>query len=209
MLAYAHCLCSSSFMKPSVIWIDNFSKIVARQTPSVDLGVFSSMLSCGMAVRVYDGQEVSMDLVQNDDGSIVSAMPVDLFPLPEHVLKTFVFADVQLDDLFTDCLAHIYDVQCVPPKLDPSKVDDEALRKRMSTSRDGLSRLETNGIIPLNPGSNAGLVKILKHLQTEHGLTSRGKYFILSADLNIFMRTLKVCVRFNSFCVVSLLACRS
>ena len=174
---------------------------MARQAPSLQHGLFTSLLSCGLALRVYNSPlPVDLLLAFDEHSQLISAMPPDLFPPDlKDTLKAYVLNGVVTDHLYAASLATEYDVQCVPPKVDPSLVDDPLLRTHLLRSRDVVAKLRPVGIVNLNPGSNRGLVKILRFLQDEYSITSRDHYFMINADVDIFMRIIKVCLFFVAF----------
>ena len=78
-----------------VVWIDNFSKNMARQIPRLGKDVFTSMMWTGLALKLYDGPELSRGLVE-DDGQVVPAMPPIHAP-PKDDFVRFVSASMHVD----------------------------------------------------------------------------------------------------------------
>lgn len=178
-----------------VIWIDNFSKNMARQIPSISKGVFTSMMWTGLAVKMYDGPAVSRTLV-HVNGQLLSAMPPLHAPLEEVVIRT-TQASVrcvpgQPPMRFIDSLVRKFNVCSIPPKICPTSINDPVLRARLDLSRDGLHRTLPWDIWKYNIGSNTGLVDVIRQYCELTNLVDSDKYHVWLVDVNIYSRIYKV-----------------
>ena len=106
-----------------VIWIDNFSKNVARQRPTISKDVFTSMMWTGVAVKLYDGTALSRELV-SVNGEQITAMPPTHAPLEANFISTsrasLPFEVGQPPMRFCDSLVNRCQVCSIPPRY-PSK----------------------------------------------------------------------------------------
>jgi hypothetical protein len=131
-----------------------------------------------------------MSVHHDEDGSPVPAMPLVLFPdLAE--LTDWISGGWKKSGTFDKSLSHLFHVSRVPPKIDPESFNSEALRTRLSRSTDGLSRFASVRMMRHNIGSNRGLMKVIKEIiEVMEGAPD--KYMVLSVDLNIYDRLIKV-----------------
>ena len=85
-------------MKPHVLWLDNFSKIIARSVPSIRDGVYSQCLWTGVALFTHPNVQIDTS-IQKIDNKIVPAMPDTLFVHKASVLDTIMFVFQKLHRL--------------------------------------------------------------------------------------------------------------
>jgi hypothetical protein len=177
---------------PKIIWIDNFSKTVARQHPDMATGVWTPCLWTGVAFKDLDlsGREPIYMSCQFVDEVRVSAMPKNLFD--DDGLLKWLAVDYDKVHLFDSCLATLYNVRNIPPKVDMSELTNPSRRVRLMNSRDGLSRMHNHNIIEYNIGSNIGLMNVIKYIMADEVLSGGQGYMMVNADIQIFERLLKV-----------------
>lgn len=178
-----------------VIWVDNFSKNLARHIPSVTKGVFTSMMWTGLACKLYDGPPVSRNLVYVG-GHLLPAMP------PEHapnLATTIRAAQASLDYVpgqppirFLSSLVCRHKVYSIPPKISPSLQNDIERQRRLLVSRDGLHRTLPWDIWKHNIGSNTGLIDVIRQYVDTAQLEESTKYHVWLVDVNIYNRVYKV-----------------
>ena len=179
-----------------VVWIDNFSKNMARQIPRLGKDVFTSMMWTGLALKLYDGPELSRGLVE-DDGQVVPAMPPSHAP-PKDDFVRFVSASIHVDCAnpvpmrYSQSLVRRYNVNSIPPKADHTQDLDLDLTKRLTVSRDGLHRTLPWDIWQHNIGANTGLLDVIKQYMTITNLETSTQYHVWLVDLNIYSRVYKV-----------------
>lgn len=142
----------------------------------------------GLGVRKYVGPAVDMVRMIG-----VPAMPDELFST-ENLSWFYTLIDV-VDvgrATFDSCLAVKYRVHNVPLKPDPANVEDK-YKEVVTESRDGMSNFFPKKIVPLNIGSNAGLVEVLRNMWDDHKATTNAHHYkYIVADTNIFWRSIKV-----------------
>jgi hypothetical protein len=182
---------------PTVMWLDNFSKTLARQVPNLSAGVFSSMLWTGLAMKVYDGPHVDMSL-KSRQGNIIPAMPLTHKCASTSDMVAYITRTIQCSDGFSKrfdvSLVNRYQINSIPPKVDTDKLKTEHLRKRCSVSRDGLHRLFPFDILSHNIGANIGLMRVIRDSLTELEIEDTRRYHVWLVDINIFNRLIKVTV---------------
>jgi hypothetical protein len=123
----------------------------------------------------------------------VPAMPEQLFS-PASLLWLYDLIDkVDADrTTYDSCLAVKYRVRNVPLKPDPANVEDK-YKEVVAESRDGMSHFFPKKIVPLNIGSNDGLVEVLRKLWDDHKASANAhQYKYIVADTNIFWRSIRV-----------------
>ena len=90
---------------------------------------------------------------------------------------------------------HRWGINSVPLKPTPNLIDDAKLNDILNESRDGMSFFRPHAILPINVGSNVGLLQILRDRKTAYETTvEAGKptLDIINSDPNIFARIIKV-----------------
>ena len=173
-----------------VIWIDNFSKTLARSVPTMKAGAWTGMLWTGVGVKpCHDDCQVDMSIRQTPAGD-VPAMPTDMF----HDLTAYiawVTSQFTENGLHDESLCHTFGVKRVPPKIKTTKLPGRRVRVRLTKSTDGLHRLVPLNILQHNIGSNEGLMKVVRAMMDIHA-EDPSYFFIINADINIYDRLLKV-----------------
>ena len=89
-------------------------------------------------------------------------------------------------------LVRKYDVRRVPVKPSANRRMDPKIRQILMESRDGMLDFHPIGLIDINIGRNRGLQQIIRKVFDENAANPRTTYYVLTADCNIFLRTLKV-----------------
>ena len=179
-----------------VVWIDNFSKNMARQIPRLGKDVFTSMMWTGLALKLYDGPQLSRDLVEVD-GQVVDAMPPCHAPSKDDFVR-LLSASLPVDAAnpvpmrYSQSLVRRYNVNSIPPKADLAQDLDPEFHKRLTVSRDGLHRTLPWDLWQHNIGSNTGLIDVIKQYMASTNLETSSKYHVWLVDLNIYSRIYKV-----------------
>ena len=171
--------------------MDNFSKTLARQCPSMAKGVYSSCLWTGMAVFSDPRHADLDDTVQMVDGRPVPAMPDDIVQYKEQVMVGLKFVHLQGRCYLRRSLVHKYGVNNIPLKI----VDGADQEHQHSDAAHSMSIVHPMKLLDKNIGSNPGLVSILKEdIYDKYGMGNDGceTYVNVNVDENIFWRILKV-----------------
>ena len=205
-----------------MIWIDNFSKTLARQCPSMSKGVYSSCLWTGMAV-FSDDRHAGLDgTVQMADGRPVPAMPDNIVQHSELVMAGLKFVHSEGRDYLHRSLVHKYGVNNIPLKI----IDGADQQHQHSDVAHSMRIVHPMKLLDKNIGSNPGLVSILKEdIYDKYGMGTDDceTYVNINVDENIFWRILKVpCVVLSMswflcdctlhlvrLCMINLIALRS
>ena len=97
-----------------------------------------------------------------------------------------------LHNTYDSSLAVKYRVRNVPLKPDIDNVE-EKFKAALAQSRDGMATFFPKEIVPVNIGSNDGLVKVVRSLWDDHKRSAHSnEYKFVVADTNIFWRSIKV-----------------
>ena len=202
------CLCNRALLDgPTypVVWIDNFSKNLARHIPRVSKGVFTSMMWTGLAVKLYDGPELPRSLVMVD-GDILSAMPLAHAPdqrgFQSAAEAALPFPPHLVPSRFLCSMVHRYKVRAVPPKVDVGREKKPSRRLRLQKSRDGLHRFLPWELWRHNIGSNDGLIDVIQQYTVDTRLQESTQYHVWLVDLNIYTRVYKVWSLVVRLCVL-------
>ena len=174
-----------------MIWMDNFSKTLARQCPSMAKGVYSACLWTGMAV-FSDPRHARLDArVKMVNGRAIPAMPDQITKHSQQVLTGLQFVHAEGRDYLRRSLVHKFRVNNIP-----LKILDAADRPHQHKDADhSMKIVHPMKLLDKNIGSNPGLVSILKEdIHDEHGMGDDDckTYVNLNVDENIFWRILKV-----------------
>jgi hypothetical protein len=175
--------------QPNVIWMDNFSKLYATGIQKVESGAYRDCLWSGMGIRKYQGSPVD---IQVRDG--VDAMPDELFSeeAVDSLTEMLKVCDKEFWGRYEVSLVKKYEVRNVPLKPDIDKVEPR-YREVLQESRDGMKSFYPMKIIPLNIGSNPGLVQVAMSTWDDHRYCHRMfNYQYITADSNIFWRLCRV-----------------
>jgi hypothetical protein len=192
---------------PCVLWYDNFSKHRSHSVPTIYKSTFSECLWTGVTVNEYTGPQVDMGLKHNDDdNSLVHAMPDDLFQC-----KTIVQQNIEIEygkgpSFFDDSMVAQYEVNNIPLKIDVKRFPEMA--GVMDSPKNSTAYIHPMKLIKKNIGSNVGLISILHDIQSENNMDSNigtgpDKYIVLNLDENIYWRVLKVLTTYSSDCCMS------
>ena len=173
---------------PCVIWLDNFSKTLARQHPTVERGVYTPMLWTVAAIKTLHASVRSdTELVFNEEG-LISAMPSTLLGDHANLLEYFT-SRMNSESMFDTALCIAHNIKRVPPKLPDEAWVSQEDRERVADSVDGLTRFHPLGILKHNIGSNEGLMRVIKYIDA---ILAPDRYAVIVVDINIYMRLLKV-----------------
>ena len=177
--------------KPHVIWLDNFSKIIARSVPSLRGGVFSQCLWTGVALFTHPNPNIN-DKIRYSDNNVIPAMPDSIFTHRESVIDTIKYVIGNDHDYFQRSLVNKYQVNNIPLKVDVKRYPDMA--NKMNHPANSFDNVYPSDMIDVNIGSNVGLVSIIRKIYNDHGMAdgSCSRYITLNVDENIYYRILKV-----------------
>ena len=187
------------------MWVDNFSKTLARSSPNLRDGVWTPMLWTGVAFKMCDvADNFDFDYQYADDGAVIPGMPPTLFGNEDEVerLARWLCVGAGVVKFYADSIAVKYEVSSIPPKVAPQRILEPAVRARLAKSRDGLDRFHQSSIVDFNIGSNLGLMHIVKYILADEVLGAGG-YLILNVDMNIYDRLIKVFVILVMFSIAS------
>ena len=177
-----------------MLWVDNFSKTLARAVPTLDKGVYSSMLWTGECVMYSPDFDDLDDSVKRDDtGSVVPAMPDDLMVYRHSVTRGLKYLFDQGKNYYDRSLMVEFDVRNNPPKIDSKKFPH--MKSTVDARRHTMDTVYPEKLVSQNIGSNPGLLHVLRHLVYEKYNMHEDKcerYVTLNLDENIYWRTLKV-----------------
>ena len=151
--------------KPHTVWIDNFSKrAVGVGIPSIRDGSWKECLWTGVALREYTGPDpVSMDLLQDEKGYLVPAMPsIERLWACETELKNTWARHIVNLDFMNDSFSVKWGLDCVPIKLNPESVTSPLVRAAATGTHQNLDTLHPKELLKYNIGSNVGLARVLR-----------------------------------------------
>lgn len=175
-----------------MLWVDNFSKTLARQCPSMAKGVYSACLWTGMAVFSDPRHAGLDDRVKMVNGRAVPAMPDNITQFRQQVLAGLKFVLDEGRNYLRRSLVHKFRVNNIPLKI--LDAADRAHHQH-TDAHHSMRIVHPLKLLDKNIGSNPGLVSILKEdIHDEHGMgTDECKTYVnLNVDENIFWRILKV-----------------
>ena len=174
-----------------MIWLDNFSKTLARQCPSIAKGVYSSCLWTGMAVFSDPRQAGLDDRVQRVNGRAIPAMPDRITQHSQQVLDGLRFVHAEGRNYLHRSLVQKFGVNNIPLKI----MDASDRAHQHTDATHSMRIVHPMKLLDKNIGSNPGLVSILKediHDRYGMGNDECNTYVNLNVDENIFWRILKV-----------------
>ena len=149
-----------------------------------------------MALRKYNGcHDITMDIMRDEDGEIIPAMPDDPFMYRAELLSMWRIHAVR-GSYYEQSLCFRYEVSNVPPKPVFHKVNNDKHRRAVLGDTSTLSTHYAKGKLPINIGSNMGLARIMRDHYEEkkqHLDNECTSYTAFNADINIFDRVAKVC----------------
>jgi hypothetical protein len=185
--------------RPHVTWVDNFSKFMARQVPTVAKGIFSSCLWAGEAAFECDpNQDAAFDMQIKilPNRKVKPAMPDDLLTHKDRIVNGLKHVLTNSRNYYDRSLVLKYDVRSIPLKVN-TKVFPE-MKSKVEDKRNTTAIVYPVRLIDHNIGGNQGLVTILRQKMERQGMHDGTctHYEILNVDENIYWRTLKVSCSF-------------
>ena len=188
---YSNCMCRKSQQFAHFLWIDNFSKFIARSIPTTDKGVYSQCLWTGVAVFHSDKTTYSDEIKYDEYKQMVPAMPGNLLQHRPSVETTVRNVLTFGNECYDNSLVCKFDVRNIPLKIDTNEYPDVA---------DDINSFNMKNVRPLklldmNVGSNRGLICVLKNVMEMYGIdntSSCNRYVNVNVDENIYWRILKV-----------------
>ena len=177
-----------------VLWLDNFSKTIARSIPTEQKGTYTPALWTGIAAFRGDTLELDDSVVIDDDGNVVPAMPDCILQQKNSVIDGIEFI-MQQGMFYNDrSLIKNYDVRTVPPKVDTKMYPE--MKQIIDSGAHSLQNVVPVTLSKENIGSNRGLIAVIRELYDEYNMGDESceRYLTLNADENIFWRVLKVYV---------------
>jgi hypothetical protein len=192
---------------PHIYSFDNYNNAIASYIARSDKGSYQGCNWCGVTLKKLL-EATDMQLVKDDTGHIVPAMPKSLYKVElwDDLIELVDSVDEQGVNYYDRSMKKKYNVRCCPPKpkvTDEMKRDDPKLAAGISgDSKDGLHNVYPKEIIAHNPGSNNGLGRIMRHMYLGKGIKegTNDKYVICVTDVNIYHRINKV-VAVKCWCV--------
>ena len=179
--------------RPHFMWIDNFSKFLARSIPTLAKGLFSSCLWTGHAAFPCANTLISDEVRYDDQKNVIPAMPDDLLQHQDGITSLLTQVLAEGSKLYDSSLVKQFDVRNVPLKIDTTRFPEHAavidphLHIKVMPCK----------LVEVNVGSNRGLAFILRQIYEENHMQREGlcrRYVNLNVDENIFWRTLRVSV---------------
>ena len=174
-----------------MFWWDDFGgKAFSVAIQGMDLGSFKQPLWTGLGFHEYVGEK-HVDMSVN---VLKPGMPDRLFTreVKDKILDLMTKADKLGYQYIKSSIVRKYKVRRVPCKPEVDKVKESKLHNILQESRDGLVDFYPTHLLDINIGSNRGLFQILRHEYEKVSEAPPSRYFVLSADCNIFTRILKV-----------------
>lgn len=139
-----------------------------------------------------------MDLMHDDEGVVIPAMPPKPFDREEQLVTLFKKYTQTPGCLHVYATSMVFTakIRTVPLKPKAKHVQKEAHKRALIDGSDKLGTMYPIGIISDNIGSNIGLLRILRlHFEDSNQHLAGGGadvYQALNVDTNIFDRALKV-----------------
>lgn len=174
------------------IWVDNFSKTVARTIPTLAKGVYTSMLWTGGALFVnpdpFMDDSVRVDAV----GEIIPAMPNSLLDGSRVVSAAVTQILAEGKEYLAKSLVHKYTINMIPPKIDTKQHPE--MKSIIDNPLNTMANVYPDKLIEENIGSNRGLVSIFRKMYMDWGMDTDDchRYKSFNLDENIYWRVLKV-----------------
>lgn len=189
--------------KPHYLWIDNFSKTLARSIPTMAKDVYSSNLWTGIAV-FGSPSFVGVDNVRYANGDVVDAMPKDLFGTADSVTAALKYVHEENKLLFNESMVNRYRITNIPMKVDTKLYPH--MKELISHPRNTLANVYPYKLVEHNIGSNIGLINVIRQIYDEYGMGDETctRYVSLNLDENIYWRVLKVSQNIWLFMFVSM-----
>lgn len=199
------CMYSCVFsLRGGVVWVDNFSQILAWAIPDNQR---ESFRACLWTVEMCKGhplcrnQDMMWNMSYHEDGSPFEAMPTSFLPyIDSQITYTTDLSLTVNRNQYADALCVKAKLQNIPLKFHPTtgwdeksgipKAEWESARRIAPLKPDGARFMTPKMLYAYNIGSNAGLVMYLRKYYNDNKSTHR--YGVLISDCNIFFRTVKV-----------------
>jgi hypothetical protein len=174
------------------IWVDNFSKTIARTIPTLAKGVYSSMLWTGGALFVNPDPLMDDSVRVDAVGEIIPAMPNSLLD-GRRVVQTAVTQILAEGKVYLkNSLVHKYTVNMIPPKIDTKQHPE--MKSVIDNPMNTMANVYPDKLIEENIGSNRGLISIFRKMYMDWGMDTGDchRYKSFNLDENIYWRVLKV-----------------
>ena len=170
------------------MWLDNFSKFVAKSVPTARKGVVSSCLWTGKAVFQNADMHNLTSRLQYNGNEIVPAMPDDILTHKHEVMVAIDFVMQGIRTYYDRSLVRRYDIRNVPPKIN-TKVHTE-----LKSVVDDIKNSTPVSLINQNIGSNKDMLSIMWNIYETSGMSTGTceTYSLYNFDENIYWRVLKV-----------------
>ena len=179
-----------------VIWWDNFSKLYASSIPDVNTGAWAAVLWSGVAIHLYEGPPVDLDLAYDRHGVLQPIMPIDIDDMNALMADELEDLDAEGEFYLAHSLVEQLNVDTVPLKVVVDEDEYPEEYERLDRGHDTLRCFAPVDVLTHNIGSNEGLLIMFRDHCEKHGIIGSGtcsKYTIITADVNIYWRLLKVC----------------
>jgi hypothetical protein len=177
------------------VWLDNFSKTLGRQLPSIQVGAWANCLWTGVALRQCDvGLGISITLVTDQDGQTIPAMPEDPF---EYVAQVEAMWTKYRPDLrYSESSMMVrWRVASVPVKPALHNVDDENYRQALRDKACGLDTMYPKELIAENIGALIGFARVMRTHYVDKKQEREGeckRYTVFNVDIKIYEMMVKV-----------------
>ena len=177
-----------------VLWLDNFSKFVARTIPSQERSTFANCLWTGAALSQFQTEHISDNIKFDGAGSVVPAMPPDLLMCSRQVVQGLTRTLNEGFLYYDQSLVAQYDVRSIPLKIDGKRFPEVA--STVDHARNKMSIVFPQKLVGTNIGSNRGLICLIRQYYDDYNMSgddgSCERYLNINVDENIFYRILKV-----------------
>ena len=174
-----------------VLWVDNFSKFVARSIPSLAASTYSSCLWTGVAAFKCSGS-LDRGVMYSNSGAIIPAMPDDPFVYADAVKQGVSYIINSCRSYYDRSLVAQFDIRNVPPKIDTKAFP--YMKEEVDRPENTTRCVHPCKLMDYNIGSNQGLLAVVRSLYEENNMHTEqcNHYLLLNVDENIFWRILKV-----------------
>lgn len=186
------CLYRNQIDGVHVVWLDNFSKFIAKSVPTTRKGVVASCLWTGKAIFQNDAMNNITSQLQYNGNAIVPAMPDDILAHKHEVMVAVDYVMQGIRTYYNGSLVRRYDVRNVPPKIN-TKVYTE-MKSVVNDAKNSTKCVTPVSLIDQNIGANKDLLTIMWNIYETSGMStdSCDTYSLYNFDENIYWRVLKV-----------------